>query len=132
MAIQGPVSMSNLLELKSIIHGEFLYLLAAMRKLILRRVVILQHAKMVDWKISPIVTNEDEHNEREDEKGDEESEDDSKDQEVMSEKYRDLTQEEEMKLVKIVEEMLEKYLGFEQRVEEMLEKWPGWEQRALN
>ena len=60
MAIQGPVSMSNLLELKSIIHGEFLYLLAAMRKLILRRVVILQHAKMVDWKISPIVTNEDE------------------------------------------------------------------------
>ena len=50
----------------------------------------------------------------------------------MSEKYRDLAQEEEMKLVKRVEEMLEKYLGFEQRVEEMLEKWPGLEQRALN
>ena len=50
----------------------------------------------------------------------------------MSEKYRDLAQEEEMKLVKMVEEMLEKYLGFEQRVEEMLEKWPGLEQRALN
>ena len=50
----------------------------------------------------------------------------------MSGKYRDLAKEEEMKLVKIVEEMLEKYLGFEQRVEEMLDKWPGSKRRALN
>ena len=50
----------------------------------------------------------------------------------MSEKYRDLAQDEEIKLVKRVEEMLEKYLGFEQRMEEMLDKWPGQKQRALN